>query len=42
MDLEIIISSEVNQTKIYDIKYMQNLKYDMNEYIYKTKIELQT
>ena len=42
MDLEIIISSEVNQTKIYDIKYIQNLKYDMNECIYKTKIDLQT
>ena len=41
MDLEIIIVSEVNQTKKdkYDIAYMQNKKNDTNELIYKTKIE---
>ena len=32
MDLEIVIC---------DIKYMQNLKKDANEFIYKTEIELQ-
>ena len=44
MDLEIIIVSEVNQTKKdkYDIAYMQNpppKKRNTNELIYKTKIE---
>ena len=40
MDLEIIILSEVSQTRErqipYDIVYMWNLKYDTNELIYKT------
>ena len=45
MDLEIIILSEVSQeekNKYYDIAYMQNLKYDTNELIYKTEIDSQT
>ena len=45
MDLEIIILSEVNQTEIqisYDIAYVWSLKYDINELIYKTEIDLQT
>ena len=35
MDLEIIILSEVSQTKINDITFMWNLKYDTNELIYR-------
>ena len=45
MDMEIIILSEVNQTEIqisYDIAYVWSLKYDINELIYKTEIDLQT
>ena len=45
MDLEIIILSEVSQKekdKYHDITYMWNLKYDTNELIYKTGIDLQT
>ena len=45
MDLKIIILSEVNQTEIqisYDIAYVWSLKYDINELIYKTEIDLQT
>ena len=45
MDLEIIILSEVNQTEIqisYDIADVWSLKYDINELIYKTEIDLQT
>ena len=46
MDLEIIILSEVSQTKTniwYDITYMWNLKKkDTNELIYKTEIDSQT
>ena len=44
MDLEIIILSEVSQTKIniYDITYMWNLKYDKNELIYRTERDSQT
>ena len=43
MHLEIIIQSEVSQ-KVkdqipYNITYMQNLKYDANEYIYKTETQ---
>ena len=39
MDLEIIIQSEVRKTHI---TYMQNLKYEMNELIYKTETDSQT
>ena len=41
MDLEIVILSEVGQTKEkYNIPYMWNLKrYDTNELIYKTDLE---
>ena len=41
MDLEIIIVSEVNQTKKdkYNITYMQNQKNDTNELIYEPEIE---
>ena len=45
MDLEIIILSEVSQTKphSYDITYMGNIKKnDANELIYKTEIDSQT
>ena len=46
MDQEIIILREVNQTKKdknhMDITYMQNLKNDINELIYKTDIDSQT
>ena len=45
MGLKIIILSEVNQTEIqisYDIAYVWSLKYDINELIYKTEIDLQT
>ena len=43
MDLEIIILSEVSQTKtkLY-ITYMWNLKNNTNEFIYKTETDLQT
>ena len=45
MDLEIIILSEVSQTRerqiSYDIAYMWNLKQDRNELIYKTEIDSQ-
>ena len=37
MDLEIVILSEVRETEIYDIPYMQNLKRkDTNKLNYKT------
>ena len=41
MELEIIILSEVSQTKTisYDITYMWNLKYDTNELTYETEID---
>jgi len=47
MDLETIILSEVvrqreTNIKLYDITYTWNLKYDMNELIYKTEIDSQT
>ena len=43
MDLVIIILSEISQRKtIYDITYIWKLKYDANELIYKTEIDLQT
>ena len=43
MDLETIILSEVSQKEIpYDITYMWNLKYDTNEFIYKTETDSQT
>ena len=44
MDLEILILSEVSQTETNtsDITYMQNLKNDANEIIYKTEIDSQT
>ena len=44
MDLEIIILSAVNQKRQTpcDIMYMQNLKYDKNELIYKTESASQT
>ena len=43
MDLEIIILSEVSQREIpYDITYMWNLKYGINEPIYKTETDSQT
>ena len=41
MDLEIIILTEVRQIS-YDITYMQNLKNDTNELIYKTETDSQT
>ena len=43
MDLEIIILSEVSQTKIntYDIASMWNLKYHTNELVYKTETNSQ-
>ena len=44
MDLEIIILSEVKQIekdKYHDMIYMQNLKTDANELIYRTEIESQ-
>ena len=44
MDLDIIILSEVRserQRQIpYDITYIWNLKYDTNERIYQTEIDL--
>ena len=43
IDLKIITLSEVRQRQIpYDIFYMWNLKYDINELIYKTKTDSQT
>ena len=45
MDLEITILSEVKsdrERQIYVITYMQNLKYDSNELIYKTETDSQT
>ena len=43
MDLEIIILSEISQRQIsYDTAYMQNLKNDTNELIYKTERDPQT
>ena len=43
IDLEIIVLSEVSQIKKYHmISNMWNLKYDTNELIYKTKIDLET
>ena len=38
MDPEIISVTEVRERQTYDIVYMQNLKYDTNELIYKTNI----
>ena len=46
MGLEIIILSEISQTRerqiSYAITYMCNLKYVTNELIYKTEIDSQT
>ena len=43
MDLEIIILSEVSQTKTnICITYRWNLNYDANELTYKTEIDSQT
>ena len=42
IDMEIIILTEVSQKETYDITYMQNLKYDTNEPIYKTETDSQT
>ena len=42
MDLEIIILSEVRKRKIAYIISMWNLKYDTNEFTYKTEIDSQT
>ena len=44
MDREIITLTEVRQRQLpYDIAYMWNLKKkDINEFIYKTKIDPQT
>ena len=43
MDLEIIILSEVKSERErqipYDITHMWNLKYDSNEFIYKTETD---
>ena len=36
------ISSQVRQRQIPYITYMQNLKYDMNELIYKAETDSQT
>ena len=41
MDLEIIILSEVRQIP-YNITYMQNLKQDTYEFIYKIETDTQT
>ena len=43
MDIEIIILSEASQTENdkYHITYMWNLKYDTNEFTYKTETDLQ-
>ena len=40
MDLEILILSKPDKGKQHDITYMWNLKYDTNEVIYKTEIDL--
>jgi len=37
-DPKITRVTEVRERQIYDIIYMQNLKYDTNELIYKTNI----
>ena len=42
MDLEIIMRSEVRKTIPYDITYVQNIKHDANELLYKTKTDSQT
>ena len=42
MDLEIIILNKSERQILYDITYMQNLKYDTNELIYKTETDSQT
>ena len=45
MDLEVIILSEVNQTKkgkYHMLSLMWNLKYDTNELIYETETDSQT
>ena len=44
IDLEITILSEVNQKErqILCTTYMWNLKYDTNEFIYKTETDTQT
>ena len=42
IDLKVIILSKVSQRQIsYNISYMQNLKYDTNELIYKTETDPQ-
>ena len=45
MDLEIIILSAIKSERErqipYDIAYLWNLKYDTNEFIYKTEIDSQ-
>ena len=42
MDLEIVTLSEASQRQISrDIVYMWNIKYGINEFIYKTEIESQ-
>jgi len=43
MNLEILILSEVRQIKklSYNITHMGNLKYDINELIYKTETDSQ-
>ena len=45
MDLEIIILTEESETERqipYDATYIQDLKYDANELIYKTETDSQT
>ena len=43
MQLEMIILSEERKREIpYDITYMWNLKYDINELIYETETDSQT
>ena len=43
VQLEIIILSEVRKRQIpYDITYMWNLKYDINEPIYETQTDSRT
>ena len=41
MDLELTILNEVRKRReiLYDITYMQNLKYDTNKHIYGTEID---
>ena len=41
MDLEAIILSKSEKNKWHDITYMQNLKDDINDLIYKTVIHSQ-